>query len=516
MGTGHFSRKFLTEVAMHPTRQKFKKVLLISPPFFRLFGSGVPLRGVKAPLGLCYIAGVLEDHEYDVSVYNADFIKVARVLSAKSITKMYDTYLNTLSNLDLAVWREIYGRISDYSPDIVGITALTPMIKSALNVAQLVKSFNSQIPVVLGGVHSTILPEETIKDQNVDIVVRGEGEYTFLDILKNFNNLNEVFGITYKENGQIINNPARPLIQNLDELPFPAKHLIFENEKYPPEAFGNIFATRGCPFHCIFCASHKIWTRKVRYRMPENVVKEIALVKKKFNTNFFAFIDDSFALNKKWTYELCDLLIKENLKITWEAETRADLVDYKLIKTMKSAGCKMINIGVESGSEKTLKIIKKGITLKQIRNAFDIIKSNKILTNAFFMIGFPWESKKEIDMTISFMKELNPFHSFCSISTPYPGTELFDIYEKEGLLPDNINWAKFFHQSKDMYLTKKYSREEVSEFVAEAENQFEKQNRKNKIKSILTDPYYLFVIIKSNKYYEPKRFFAAIRYLLGR
>ncbi|MCK4454441.1 radical SAM protein [Candidatus Parcubacteria bacterium] len=496
--------------------KRFKKVLLINPPFIRLFGAGAPPRGVKAPLGLCYIAGVLNDHGFDVRVYNTDFIKNPRVLSSKDITAGYNTYLNSLNNLDLPVWREIYERINDYSPDIVGITAMTSLFNSALNVAQLVKSFDSDIPVVLGGVHPTILPEETIKNTNVDIVVRGEGEYTFLDILKNFNNnLNEILGITYKENGQIINNPARPLIQNLDELPFPAKHLIIEHEKYPPEAFGNIFASRGCPFHCIFCASHKIWTRKVRRRSPENVIEEIKHVKKKFGTKLFRFEDDSFTLNKQWIYELCDVLLKEKLKIKWVAETRADVVDDRSIKTMKSAGCKMLDIGVESGSEKTLKIIKKGITLEQIRNTFNIIKSNKILTNAFFIIGFPWESKKEIEMTISFMKELNPFHSFFSISTPYPGTELFDIYKKEGLLPDNMNWAKFFHQSDDMYLTKKYSREEVSEIVAKAEKEFEKNNRKNIIKLVLTDPEYLFGVIKSNEYYKPKRFFSAIRYMLG-
>ena len=496
--------------------KEFKKILLINPPFIRLFGSSAPLYGVKAPLGLCSIAGLLEDRGFKVRVYNTDFIKKPGVLSSKDITLKYNTYLNTLNNIDLPIWHGVYERINDYSPDIVGITAMTATINSALNVAQLVKSFNSEIPVVLGGVHPTLLPEETIKNTNVDIVVRGEGEYTFLDILKKSNNLNVVLGITYKENGQIINNPARPLIQNLDELPFPAKHLIFEHEKYPPGAFGSIMPSRGCPFHCTFCASHKIWTRKVRYRSPEKVIKEIIRIKKNFHTNYFRFEDDSFTLNKKWIYELCDFLIKENLKIKWEAETRADIVDDELIKKMKKAGCKMLSIGVESGSERTLKLIKKGITLEQIRNAFNIIKSNKILTNAFFMIGFPWESKKEIGMTISLMKELNSFRSFFSISTPYPGTELFDIYKNDGLLPGNMNWAKFFHQSKDMYLTKDYSREEVSEIIIEAEKEFEKNNRKNIIKLILADPQYLFGIIRSNEYYKSKRFFSAIRYMLGR
>ena len=147
---------------------------------------------------------------------------------------------------------------------------------------------------------------------------------------------------------------------------------------------------------------------------------------------------------------------------------------------------------------------------------FNIIKSNKILTNAFFIIGFPWESKEEIEMTTLFMKELNPFHSFFSISTPYPGTELFDIYKNEGLQPKNMDWAKFFHQSADMFLTKKYSREEISEIIVKAEKEFEKHNRKNIGKLVLTDPQYLFGIIRSNEYYKPKKIIGAIRYMLGR
>ena len=494
----------------------FKKILLINPPFERLFGEGAAPRGVKTPLGLCYIAGLLEKNGFECKVYNTDFIENPNVLSSKSFTKMYKTYLNTLNNLDSKVWIEIKEKLRDFDPDFVGISVMTPMLVSGLNVAKIVKSYNSDIPIVFGGVHPTISPEETIEYDDVDIVVRGEGEKTFLDLIKNYNDKRNIKGITYKSRNKIINNPSRPLIKDLDELPIPARHLLFDYKKYPPETFGNIFASRGCPYNCIFCASNKIWKRTVRYRSPENVIKEIKHIKNNFNTRLFRFEDDSFTLNKKWVFSLCNLIINEKLNIKWTAETRADVVDDELIKKMKEAGCKMIDIGVESGSDTSLKKIKKGVTLDQIRNAFKIIKSNNILTNAFFIVGFPWESEKEINMTVSFMKELNPFHAYFSVSTPYPGTELYDIYDKENLIPKKINWANFFHQSSDMYLTKKYSRNEVSEIIQNAQDEFEKQNRNNIKNLIFSDPLYFFDILISNQYYKPDKIAGAIKYIIGK
>jgi len=393
-----------------------KKVLLISPPWYRIFGGS----SFASPLGLCYIAAVLEEHGYDVVIYNADFKNNLELISDREITARYDEYLRILKNINHPLWKEIQRVISYQSPDIVGISVTTAKYGSALNISHLVKIFDPKIPVVWGGVHPTILPEETIKNKDVDIVVRGEGEYTFLDLIENIDNLNDVLGITYKENDKIIHNPNRPLIQNLDELPFPARHLLLEKENYPPEAFGNIFASRGCPYNCIFCASHKVWTRKVRYRSPENVVDEIKYIQKTFKTHHFRFEDDSFTINKKWVYEICNLLIKEKLNIQWTTETRADIVTDDLIKKMKLAGCKNITIGVESGNEKILKKIKKGITIEQIKNANKILKQNGVGLSAFFMIGFPWETKREINNTISLMKELDPSIAVFSVATPYP------------------------------------------------------------------------------------------------
>lgn len=486
------------------------KILLISPPWYRIFGAS----SESSPLGLCYIAAVLEEYGYVVSVYNADYNARLQPTTASKTTSKYSEYLRILKDLEHPLWKEVKAKIAKQSPDIVGISVMTPKYGSALNVSRLVKEFDRDIPVVWGGVHPTILPDETIKNEDVDIIVRAEGEYTFLDLIENLERPNKVIGITYKENGKIIHNPNRPLIENLDELPFPARHLILEKGNYYPEAFGNIFASRGCPYNCIFCASYKVWTKKVRYRSPENVVDEIKEIKKRYKTKRFTFEDDSFTLNKKLVSDICNLLIKEKLNITWATETRANLVTSDLIKKMKSAGCEDITIGVESGDEGTLKKIKKGITIEQIKNASRILKENKIRFDAFFMIGFPWETKKEIDKTVSLMNELDPRVAVFSVVTPYPGTELYDICRSEGLIPENIDWSTFFHQSPDMYLTKNLTKEETSKIIEEVEKTFEMHNKEKWRELLLSDPFYVIKRAIKGKYYNPRDIWALFRHYI--
>jgi anaerobic magnesium-protoporphyrin IX monomethyl ester cyclase len=476
------------------------KILLINPPWARMLGGSLE----AAPLGLCYVAAVIEEQGYDVSIYNADYKRGLQLTSTVDMTGMYKEYLRVLKDINHPLWREIGAVISKQSPDLVGISVMTAKYGSALNVSKIVKNYNPIIPVVWGGIHPTILPDETIKNKDVDIIVRGEGEYSFLELIKNLENLNGVLGISYKKNGKVIHNKNRPPIENLDELPFPARHLILEKENYHPETFGNVFSTRGCPYNCIFCASHNIWTKKVRYRSPENIVDEIKEIKKEFKTNQFRFEDDCFTLKKKFVDGVCDLLIKEKLHIKWTTETRANLVTDELIKKMKYAGCEDITIGVESGDEETLKKMKKGITLKEIRNANKIIKENKMKFSAFFMIGFPWETKKEINKTISLMKELDPRMAVLSVATPYPGSELYEICKLEGLLSKDIDWSTFFHQSPDMYLTKNLTKEETSKLIAEAEEVFEEHNAKKWRAILLSDPLYIIRRFISGNYYNPK------------
>ena len=204
-------------------------------------------------------------------------------------------------------------------------------------------------------------------------------------------------------------------------------------------------------------------------------------------------------------------MIKEKLNIKWTTETRVDLVTGDLIKKMKSAGCEDITVGVESGDEETLKRIKKGITIEQIRNANRILKTNRMRFSAFFMIGFPWETKKEVDKTVLLMKELDPRMAVFSIATPYPGTELYDICVSEGLLPKKIDWGTFFHQSPDMYLTNNLTKEETSKIIEEVEKIFEEHNSKKWRKILLSDPLYVIRRVIKGKYYNPRDLWTLFR-----
>jgi len=485
------------------------KILLINPPWNRLFGESALI----FPLGLSYIAGVLEEHGFDVSVYNADFVAGrGRPLGRwyRSRATKYNDYLHILNDINHPLWQEIEAVISQQSPDIVGISVTTPKYGSALNVGKLVKKIDPDIPVVFGGVHPTTLPEETLKNKEVDIVVRGEGEYTFLDLVENVDKLHNVPGISYKERGKIIHNIDRPLIQNLDELPFPAKHLWLEKDKYSPESFGEISASRGCPYKCIFCASHLLWTRKVRYRSPENVVNEIKHTQETFGTYLFRFADDSFNLNKKFVEDFCNLLIEEKVDIAWKCGVRAELIYDDLIKKMKSAGCKMVLMGIESGNNDTLKKIKKGITIEQVKNADKVLKANKMRSVHYFML-FPWETKEEIDNTISVIKELYADTTVISVAVPFPGTELYDMCKSEGRLPREIDWATFFPQSPDMLsLNKNFTTEEFLQLIKEVERVVGGYNKKKRRKSLLSDSAY-FIKVAMRAKYKPRDLWALFR-----
>lgn len=481
------------------------KVLLINPPWSRLLGHVVD----SCPIGLSYLAGVLEKHGFDVAIYNADYNykKLGTIFQGlQDMSRAYEEYLRVLQDPRHFLWQEVGEVISERAPDVVGISIVTGKYGSALNVAKVVRKFNPNIPIVAGGVHPTIMPEDVLMNEEIDIVVRGEGEYTLLDLMLNLQSqrtIENVLGISYKRGEKIIHNPSRPLIQDLDTLPFPAKHRLLEKETYPSHAFGRIFTSRGCPYKCIYCASHKIWTRKVRFRSSENVLDEIKYTKKTFGTSHFYFDDDTFTLNKPRIMRICDLLIADKIRISWGCEARSDSIDRELARKMKKAGCEFCNIGVESGDEATLIKAKKGITIQQIRNCRDILKDSGIAYNAYFMVGFPWETELEIKKTISLMKELQPSRAFYSIVTPYPGTELYEICNSEGIIPESIDWSTFFHQSPDMYLTKNLTKSKRDELIKYTEKVFDRYNKRQLIAMILTHPFRILKMLYRWGYTKP-------------
>jgi radical SAM superfamily enzyme YgiQ (UPF0313 family) len=402
-------------------------------------------------LGLSHIAAVLSKKGYEVKIYNADYKSSENYADQREIFESYDNYKKILSNLNHPLWLEVKENIESVSPDIIGITMLTGTYKSAENVGRIAKELNKDMDVVVGGTHATVLPEETIKNKYFDYVVRGEGEYTFLDLVNGVR-IEDIQNLTYiNEKGEIVNNPDREFIEDLDSLPFPSRDLYLNETRYMD--YGYIMTGRGCPFECTFCASKKVWKGHVRFRSPENVVEEVKHVYDKYGTKFFYFVDDTFTLNKKRSKKICELLVESNLDISWICDTRVDTIDEELLRLMKESGCVRMKIGVESGSERILKMVKKKITKRQIRDSVSLIKKVEIDLTIYLMIGFPTETKEEMRETLEFARELEPTYYSLSILAPYPGTEVYDDVIRSGVKLPKEHWEYFFHQSKDMILT---------------------------------------------------------------
>lgn len=438
----------------------FKKILLINPPFYRLMNSH--FNGLS--LGLCYIAGVLKDAGFYVRIYNADYLNDTKYITQKEILENYGNYKAILQNPDNPIWQEIKSTVQNFKPDLVGITALTGTYKSAEIIAKIVRDFDPGIRLVIGGVHPTILPDEVINSDLFDFVVRGEGENTFLEIAKG-EKKKDILGLSYRDdNGRIVRNPERPYIKDLDTITFPARDLYI-NE---PESmdYGYIMTGRGCPFQCTYCASKKIWNRKARFRSEQNVIEELKYVHMTFGTRSFYFIDDTFTLDLKRAKRICQMMIDEGMDIEWICDTRVDTLDEELLFLMKKSGCTRVKIGVESGSERILKNIKKGITKDQIRRAVSLIRKAGLDFTIYLMIGFPTETDEEVHETIDFARELDPKYYSLSILAPYPGTEIYDDIVKLGIRLPKEHWEYFFHQSKDMILTLNINKKTIDEFLS--------------------------------------------------
>ncbi len=478
------------------------KVLLVWPPWHRLQNSEF----VGYPIGLCYLAGVLEKSGVHAKVVNADFNRGEAAFHNSEMTDSYEHYKAVIHDADHPLWHETDAVINDFQPDIIGFTATTGNVAAALNMSRIAKKINPDTKIIFGGAHPTARPESTLKFPEVDYIVMREGEQTLLELVRNFDSqdFSGVLGMGYKDDGGIKINPPRPLIENLDELPFPARHLLERKGAFPPDAFGGIFTSRGCPFSCIYCSSHTIWGKRVRYRSVDSVIEEIKRVKKEFRTRHFFFVDDTFSLKMDRARELCDRITGENLDIEWHCQTRVDCVSEELIKKMKEAGCNCVLIGVETGDPESMKKIKKAIDLDKVRAAATLFKKCGMPFNTFFMVGFPWETLDQINNTLSFMKEIDPSDASYAVVTPQPGTELFDIVRSEGLLDaeDKIDWSTFHHQSIDMFKTHKFTTEEKKKIIEAAEQAFDAQKHKKLREKLKRNPTEIIKVVMKRGYYK--------------
>ncbi|MFZ2970158.1 MAG: radical SAM protein [Minisyncoccia bacterium] len=328
--------------------------------------------------------------------------------------------------------------------DIIGFSCTSPQMKHGIELAKKIK--NKKNWIVFGGVHPSVLPEDVIETFPVDAVVVGEGEDAMLKIAQG--NRRKILKMPY--------------IQNLDSLPFPNR-VVIKQERNIAQAFkdngiriASIFSSRGCPFQCAFCASHCVWTRYTRFRSVENVLDEVEQIVNDLKIDFVKFSDDTFGVRKDWMMQFCKDKILRGIDTPFGCNIRVNTVDEETLEWMKKAGCKEVWVGVESGSPKILKDMKKGITVDKVRWAFDATKKIGLFRRAYVLLGMPNESMEDIKMTESLIDEIQPDMVGFTILAPYPGTEFYNP-----AIHKNVDWSLVDEYGNGLIRTKYLTNDEL-------------------------------------------------------
>ncbi len=389
--------------------------------------------------------------------------------------------------------------LKEFQPDYLLINAATPTLEHDLHSLKVAKEIVSDVVTIAKGAAFLTLAKEVLENhKELDMVIFGEAEETLREILEE-KPKNEILGLYYRDDLLINFTGVRPFIENLDEIPFPARHLV-DNTIYRRPDNNKVQAvikvSRGCPFHCFFCLATPVSGAKVRRRSVENIIAEIKECVEKYNITNFLFWSDIFNIDKEWTLNLCNAIIESGLKITWSANTRADTADFEMAQMMYKSGCRLVSIGVESGSQYMLEKMGKKITLDDVRRTVKTFKKAKIRIYNYFVIGLPWESEETVEDTIRFAIELNSdFISFYT-ATPLPGSRFYDYAKENNLFDKDTSFesAYFYPAVNTHFLTK----DRVFEL------------HKSAIKRFYLRPMYILkMLLKIRSFAEVKNYFIA-------
>jgi anaerobic magnesium-protoporphyrin IX monomethyl ester cyclase len=465
------------------------KILLVSPPYYRLMG----IEYKYFHLGLGYLASVLREAGFEVGMYNLENAPDRNGLDFYHYTQhftRYGMYLNALQDRCHPVWEEARKTIKDFGPDVLGISVKTPEVGAARAITQICKDVCAKCKVVWGGFHPTALPHEVMEIRGVDFVVRGEGEYTLLELCLAMENgkmrFGNILGLTFRKNGNVVHNPARPVEENLDRLPHPARDLVIYPERYSPSEMAWVLAFRGSAAGYDYVGSHTTLGRGQRYRSIPDVIEEVRSVMRVYGGNIFEFWPDMFTANRSKTNDLCHGLIQQKLGISWICDTHVDSFDEELIGSMKTSGLFNVHLWVESGSEKTLEFLRGSamsphLCLSQI----DILERNRISVMAYFFLAYPKETADDFEATIDVMTKCHATRLAPNVFRPYPGTPLHSYMIHAGYSLQGIDWSRLSPRSPECLFEKTYTQKELSRFLRQA---LEVTDRRNcRLRSIYRD-----------------------------
>ncbi len=402
-----------------------KKVVLVNPPEVKFEVTKDPM----PPLGLAMLAAMLEKENIPVTIIDG-----------------------ALDKIDV---NEIPELVKKEDPFLIGVTGTTWNRFDSFETIRKIKKAMPDIPVVYGGPHATFAAQDTLKNlPEVDIIVRGEGEHTFTLLVKSIlakEDISGIDGIAFRKNGDIVINPPATLIDNLDVLPEPARHMLKINQ-YNETFFGKksttVMTSRGCPIECVYCSTSMLWGKFHRCRSPKLVADEIESLINKYGIEAVWFFDDTLTLKKSHIEGLIAEITSRKLNIIWYCEVRVNTVDKELLTAMYNAGCRYISFGVETGSPRILKTINKGITLQQVENVIDWCNELGIKTKAFFMLGLPDETVEDAKMTIDLIKKLKKKVTVIALAggtSILPGTRMETWAKEKGYFPIDFSWVKPYY-----------------------------------------------------------------------
>lgn len=441
---------------------KKTKTILVNPPLNpkEQAGSLEDIANIILPLGIGYVAAVLKQNNFPIEIIDCVPLRISKEKLGEILLKK--------------------------QPDVVGFTATIISIDHAIETVNYLKKILPKTIFVIGGPHFTSLPEKTLQGSDFDFGVLGEGEYTFLEFIKMIESgkkdYKKIKSLVWRKGDKVIVNPRREFIENLDELPYPARELYPPMKYYAPMPggykrlpFGHMVTSRGCPYRCTFC-DRSVFGQGFRARSPKCVVDEIEFLIKNYKVKEIKFYDDLFTKDKKRVFEICNEILKRKIDISWSCSARVDSVTLELLKIMKKAGCWQIDYGIESGNQEVLNKMRKGITLKQSEQAVKWAKKVGMKARAFIVIGMPGETKQSIDDTINFVKKL-PLDvvAFYAVMI-YPGNELYEIVKGEGrLLHEDFSQFSSLIDVKDSklhYVPEGLTEEYVKKSISRAYKEF--------------------------------------------
>lgn len=500
------------------------RILIINPPFYRLQGASL----IHYPPGCCYMGATLEEAGFSPVIYNADYDPHKKTIlgntdhiNIKALTEQHVEYSKRLNNDSDPIWKEIRDYIARFKPEILIISVFNTTLTAGNKIAGIAKGLDPKVVTVFEGctnrgLHCAIDPSTNGDFSVMDFALRKEPELTVVELVEgirdNADDFSNIKGLSWKRSdGMIVHNEDRPFLEELDRLPFPARHMLHGYQDIPPHCFQGIYGSRGCPFDCIFCGCHTSMGYKPRVRSAKNMVDEMEQVFKRYRTRYFYICDDIFFIYRERAHEFCRLLIERRLPVYWSAQTRAELLDSETLALVKKAGGQHIAVGVEVGDPEVRKLIKKGNTVEDVRRCARLIRENGLYMVAFCIIGLPWEGRKEIENTVNLVKEIKPYIVYPYLPTPAAGTELANIMLQEN--PDGLEeFRDRCHIDTSAGLTERMDPEEKKEVLEWALSEFVKINRKSLLGNILKRPRFYWALARDMNFFQhPSYFFGYLK-----